>query len=49
MDPARSTSVLRRAAVFEDPMAVQWLPAHQPLALQPTPSRKVEKAGLRVL
>ncbi len=49
MDPSRSTSSLRRAAVFEDPMAVQWLPAHQPLAQQPTPSRQVEKAGLRVL
>jgi UDP-glucuronate 4-epimerase len=46
MDPARSTSALRRAAVFEDPMAVQWLPARQPLA---APVREVERPGLRVL
>ncbi|RZS57176.1 NAD-dependent epimerase/dehydratase family protein [Sphaerotilus mobilis] len=46
MDPARSTSALRRAAVFEDPMAVQWLPPRQPLA---QPVRSVEASGLRVL
>lgn len=46
MDPARSTSALRRAAVFEDPMAVQWLPPRQPLA---APARKAERPGLRVL
>ncbi|MGY0194666.1 NAD-dependent epimerase/dehydratase family protein [Leptothrix sp. BB-4] len=46
MDPARSTSALRRAAVFEDPLAVQWLPARAPLARQP---RSAEAPGLRVL
>ena len=46
LDPARSTSALRRAAVFEDPMAVQWLPPRQPLA---TSARKTERQGLRVL
>ncbi len=46
VDPARSTSVLRRAAVFEDPMAVQWLPPRPPLA---RPVRSVETQGLRVL
>ncbi|MDP4300458.1 NAD-dependent epimerase/dehydratase family protein [Leptothrix discophora] len=46
MDPARSTSALRRAAVFEDPLAVQWLPPRQQTM---SLSRRVEAQGLRVL